>query len=95
MVYVSQHGSQDMSCGTSLEQPCIDLHHVIANINDDDEIYIDARGTVTNPIQLCSPQYVAKSFSMIGIYGQPVIECVDVNIPLIHSFIILSQSPTA
>ena len=69
--YVSLQGTDD-HCGLSQDKACRDMHYVINNIKDGYVIYIDAVGTDRHPINICATKYIAVSFSLAGLNGQPV-----------------------
>ena len=77
--FVSNSGTKEEDCGRSLLRSCLSLRSVISSIKDYDIIYIDARGTDMKPISYCSDQIVSVSFSLIGLYGQPKLQCTNDN----------------
>ncbi len=73
--YVSLYGTTEPACGLTSLTACSEPTIIFHQLHEEDTVYINAAGTELNPIDVCSDQYLAKSFSIIGYNGQPKIQC--------------------
>lgn len=72
---MGKHTIDEMSCGTSQNNPCSDLIEIMNKAEDGDRIMVDGNGTDDDPMIVCSEHCITKSLTIVGYNGQPKLTC--------------------